>query len=534
MILKKPYGLLIKHFKLIHIIITALMLYVSISSYRVLKFFSDFIKNGYSVTVLDNMASHYISGFIYIVIILIITIIIAVYILLKDKKKPNKIYLLTIIYYAVLIVALYISATLINGLSDALWKTASARIYRDISQIIYYPQFIFIIIMAIRGLGFNIKQFNFKSDLKDLEITAEDSEEIELNLNFQTYKFTRLIRRFIREFYYYYLENKLIFNIIFGVVVIITIFLGIKSYEKIKYTYNEGKSFTYNGFNINVEDSIITNVDLAGNEIVKDKYYLVLRINITNTTLNDKKLDYNSLKIYIGSDYIYPSLDIGKYFYDYGDPYMGMSIGIKENKTVIIPYILEESQVKSTYNLRIYAGEATKSKDFLAKTIVVKIKPQKMFDVETVRTAKIGEKVSFSSTLLNNTSLTINSIEYNTSYTYTYENCFHDSCRTYTDMVLTESNNMKKQLLLIMDYEFEIDKEVPAYQNIKSVNNFANTFMSLEYTISGKTYRGKVKDLTPSKVNDKLILQTDSSIEEAESVNLIITIRNRRYKINLK
>ena len=91
--------------------------------------------------------------------------------------------------------------------------------------------------MFIRSLGFDVKKFNFKSDLKELEITDKDSEEIELNLNFQTYKAERTIRRFIRELKYYYLENKKVIYIIGAALVIILGFLIYKNTEKIKYTY---------------------------------------------------------------------------------------------------------------------------------------------------------------------------------------------------------------------------------------------------------------------------------------------------------
>ena len=534
MILKKPYGLLIKYFRVIHIILTLITVFVAVNSHTVLQFFRDFIKNGYTVTVFDNMAKEYISGFLYIGILLILGILLAMYILLKTKNKPNKTYLFAIIYYSVLFVAIIISSSLINGLSDGLWATAAARTYRDIAQIIYFPQYIFIIIIAIRALGFNVKQFNFKDDLKELEITEADSEEIELSINFQTYKAERIIRRFIREFYYYYLENKIIFNIIFCVIVVITVVTLFKGYEKLKYTYDEGESFAYETFNININDSLLTNVDLAGNAIVNSKYYLIIRFNIINNSTQSQKLDYTNFKLYLGNDYLYPSLDIGNYFLDYGNPYMGSIINAKTTATYIIPYILEENQVKDSYKLTLYTGQSTKSKNFLAKTINVNLKPTKMMDVEVVRNANLNENVSFSSTMLKDTSLTIKNVVYDTRYEYTYESCYKETCRTYTDLVLTESNNMKNQILLIMDYDFKLDTTVPGYQNIKSLKTFSNTFMKIEYTYNNIHYVIDVKDLTPSRVEDKLILQTDKDITYADSVNLLITIRNRCYKIKLK
>ena len=533
MILKKPYGFLIKNFRLIHIILTIITIYIAISTKNILDFFITFVNNGYTVTVIDNMASTYITWLTYLSTLLAIIILLAVFILLRVKKKPNKMYLCAIIYYIILFVFVFISAYLINDLSNGLWSTAEARTYRDIARILYYPQLIFVIIIGIRALGFNVKQFDFKNDLKELEITDADSEEIELNINFKTYKAERIIRRFIREFYYYYLENKKIFYVVGSILIVVTIFLMFKSYEKLKYTYDENESFTYNNFRINVLDSMITNVSLSGNKIYQDDYYLVLKLEITNNSNNNQKLDYNNLKIYVGNEYIYPSLDIGNYFIDYGDPFMNDVFFPSETVTYIIPYMLDQNQVKNNYRLTLYTGSSTKSENFLAKTINVKLKPDKYYDVELVRNAKINENVSFSSTFLGNTTLNIQNSMFDSRYEYQYEKCYREDCHTYTDLIVVDSLNALKQTLVILDYDFTIDSETEAYKNIKNINTFINSFASIEYVIDEQTYTATVKNVTTSNLNDKIVLQTTNNILNADEVNLLITIRNRCYKIKI-
>ena len=534
MIFKKPYGFLIKNFRIIHIIITLLTIYIAINTRNILSFFRRFISNGYSITVVDNMASQYINWTIYIALLLALTSLITIFILLRQKNKPNKMYLAAIIYYVILFIAVLVSANLINGLSDGLWPASAARTYRDIAQLIYYPQFFFIIVLSLRSLGFNVKQFDFQNDLKELEITEADSEEVELNINFETYKAERFIRRFIREFYYYYLENKIVVNIIFGVVVVITGFLLIKSYEKIRYTYDEGETFSYKGFRISVKDSILTNVGEKGNQIVEDKYYLVLKLEVTNHNLNNAYLDYDNLKIYIGNDYINPSLDIGNHFIDYGDAFMNDRFDSGETTTYIIPYILSENQVSNKYRLTIYTGPAQKSKSFMAVTINVNLHPTRYMDTEVVREARINENVSFSSTFLNQTSLNITNAEISSRYEYIYESCYRDNCRNYTGLVLAGSNTQTNRTLMILDYEFLIDNTADAYANIKNISDFINAFMTVKYVKINRTYESSIRNVTPTRVKDKLILETTDEIESAEEVNLLITIRNRCYKIKIK
>lgn len=530
MIFKKPYGFLIRHFKLIHLVLTLLTIYIAVRSGTVLAFFRAFIRNNYTVSVYESIATDTVRPILFIVIILVIATLITMFVLLKSKNKPNKYYMFAIIYYIILLVALLISHMLINGLNEALWSTTSARTYRDIAQFIYYPQFIFIVILAIRAIGFNVKQFDFQKDM--LEITDSDSEEIELNINFQTYKAKRTVRRTIRELYYYFLENKLIFYIIGGVLGVVLIFVIVKNYEKTSYTYGENDAFSYNGFSINIEDSILTDIDMAGKTIYNDKYYLVIKFSITNNTHERKKLDYSNFKIYFGKDFIYPTLDIGNYFIDYGYPYMNYEIDAGATRTFIMPYLISSRRVKNRYELSIYNGQASKSER--ARTITVKLRPTRLTGVEVVRNAGLGENVSFSSTMLGNTSLNITNAEFTNRFEYTYEQCYNEECRNYNGLVSIPGTSSVEEALMILDYEFVIDNTTEAYKSIQNIKTFINTFATIEYTIGNRTYTSTVVNLTPNNLSEnKLVLKIPASARTADSLNLRITIRNRCYIIKL-
>lgn len=534
MILKKPYALLIKNFRTIHIILTLLAVFITTKTHTIVKFFRDFIINNYSVTVTDNLVSSTISNWLYIAIIAAIIILISVYVLLHSKKKPNKVYLITIIYYIILFIFIIVASSLISSLSDSLWQTADARTYRDFAQLIYYPNYIFLIILGIRALGFNVKQFKFKDDLKELEITEKDSEEIELNINFQTYKAERKVRRFIREFKYYFIENKLIFIVIGIILILVLGFIIFKNSEKLKYTYKENESFNYNGFTINVLDSMMTNIDLNGKSLYNDKYVVLIRFSIKNNTKDDKYLDYSNFKLYYGSNYVYPTLDIGNKFLDYGDPFMNDKIKSGDKRTYIMPYIVDKKNKNSNFKIEIYLGSSNKSDKFLAKTANVKLKPVKYENVEIVREAPLKDKVLLNQTLLGDSTIKIDSIYISNRYEYKYESCYKDECRTYTDVVVADSSYQMSQALLVMDYELILDKESPSYKNINDLQAFASNFIEVEYIINNIVYKASVKYANPAKVKDKLILQTEGLVAGAEKIKLLITIRNRCYVINLK
>lgn len=534
MILKKPYAFLIKNFRIIHIILTGLIIYITYKGGALVTFFSDFVKNDYGVTVTSNLAKSYVGWFLGITIVLVIVFLIAIYVLLRTKKKPSKFYLFSIIYYIILLIGVIVSYFLIASLSTGLWTTTAARMYRDLSRIIYYPQFIILIIIAIRALGFNVKQFNFKSDLRELEITEADSEEIELNLNFDNYKFKRTIRRFIREFKYYVKENKMVIIAIGIALVLILGYLGYKNYEKTNYNYKENESFISDNLSFKITGSMVTNLDQNGNILYKDKYFVVIRFEVTNNSRYDLELDYNNFKLYYDDNFVYPSLDLGTYFKDFGDPYEGYIIKTRDSTSYIMPYMIDEKYKNKDFYIELYLGAANKKNDFVAKTARIKLSPAILDNVETIRNAQLNEVVSLSSTALNDSTIAINSAILTNRYEYNYQNCYKEECRTYTDVVVADNTYQQRQGLIVMDYSLSLDKTTSAYKNINNISSFASSFMQVEYKMGNDIKRVKAIYATPQKLKNKLILQTDGSVLSAEEVYLIITIRNRSYSIKLR
>ena len=534
MILKKPYGFLIKNFKKIHIILSILTIFISFEAGKILKFFNEYVANNYSVTVTDNLLKETISPWIYPAIIITTIILIAIYILLKQKKKPTKTYFFTILYYIILLIFIIIASVLISNLSKGLWQTASARAYRDFARLIYYPNYIFILILITRSLGFNIKQFNFKNDIKELELSEKDSEEVELNLNFQTYKAERLIRRLIREFKYYYLENKRMVYLIASILVVILGFFIIKNYEKVKYTYKENAPFSYKGLSINFIDSMATNINLKGEVINKDKYYVVARFTVKNSSKNDLTIDYNNLKLYYGTDYVYPKLDMGNSFLDYGKPFMNNVVKAGESTTYIIPYEIDAKYKSKNFKIVLFTGESSKSDKFLAKTITIKLKPTVIEDINEVTKVSLNENISLSTTSLNNSSINIKSALISNRYEYTYKDCYKDNCRTYYDVVVSDPSYQTRSALIVMDYDLTLDNTAAPYQSINDTQAFAKNFMEIKYTKNNVEYQSRIKYVTPSKVKDKIILEVDGDVASSDSINLLINIRNKSYVIKLK
>ena len=172
MILKKPYAFLIKHFRLIHIILSTLLIYIAFSFNKVHKYIKELISgisNKYD-------AINYVNKGLFIFIFLVILISIGVYYLMKYKKKPKTIYIITTIGYLLMGVLLAFVNGYLSSLSMEVINAKTIRFYRDTLSFTMLYQYIIIIIMIIRGLGFDIKKFNFTKDIQELNI-----EDIELN-----------------------------------------------------------------------------------------------------------------------------------------------------------------------------------------------------------------------------------------------------------------------------------------------------------------------------------------------------------------
>ena len=534
MILKKPYGLMIKHFRLIHLILSLLGIYILLSSRGILKFFQDYVTNDYRATILENMASQYINFFIYIAIIIVIGLCIALFVLLNYKKKPYRFYLYAIIYYIIYFITIFIAARLLNGLEIALWETSAARIYRDVSLILYLPQIFFIIVFFIRTIGLNVKQFDFKTDLADLELTDKDSEEVEINVGFETYKVKRTLRRLKRESGYYVQENKYIILSILVLLLIILIYLFIKNFEILNNTYKQGKTFIYDNFSINVEDSIISNLNYSGDVISKDNYYLVLKLNITNNSLDDKALNYNKFLIYNKNTYYEPDLDMGSNFIDYAEPYYGKKILSKENKTILLAYRIPKDSINANYDLKLFNGLSTKKKEWKSKSIIVDLSPLIIDEVDTIKSVNLNEQLKFNKTYLNDTTFIVKNYSITSKYEYNYESCFQEVCNTYTDFVVSNYKNSNKNILLVLDYDFKIDK-TSTYSNVTtSANTFAEDFLKIRYKEDDKEKIVDLNNVTPNRLKDKLVLQANNNIQSATSIDLLVVIRNNQYVIKLK
>ena len=344
MILRKPYAFLIKHFRLIHLIITIIFGYVAVKT----KNIYDFLKK-----VIENIANrydapYYINYKIFIYILLALVLCFLVQWLLKYKNKPRGLYKFTMIVYAVISVFLFVLFSYMQGFTSAIVDQKTIRLYRDIIIITMLFQGYTTISMLIRGLGFDIKKFDFNRDVQELNAEAGDNEEVEVNVDVDTTNFMRLIRRMLRELGYFFKEFK-------GyIIVIMVVVLGIVGYKGYNYfseklaVYNEGDYFGGNNF-VKINNSYYSDYN--------KKQYVIVDFDIYRY---GKKEQFN-----IGNMILV--INDNKYYADKNNCYKFDSIGncykkqyvTKEPNSYILSYEISEKDIKKAYLLYVDSYDKT-------------------------------------------------------------------------------------------------------------------------------------------------------------------------------
>ena len=527
MIFRKPYKFLIKHFRLIHLIVCVLSIYLIYKNSLIINFFDDYI-NSTSSSYYSNVASKYISFVMYFVVILILGLQIFIYLLMKKKDKPRKYYILSIIYYIGVFFALTFAYGIFKTFENNIVEMQIAGIYRDIARLILYPQYLILVISLIRGIGFNLSKFNFSKDLQEMEIDARDNEEFEFVLGSNNYKVQRNIRRTLREISYYIRENKFIFFsiCIFVAGLIFTIYyLNHNVYNKV---YSENDSFNNSLFTLKVNKSYLTNIDYNGNKY--DNYYLILKMDITNNSSANNSLNIDDYRIIAKDKTLYPTITMNERFVDLGSPYNNDNIGANKTVEKLLIYKIPEGYESKNYILRVVNELDFRVGSIMAKYYNTKIKPEKLDENKIKEEYSLNNEILFDKTNLQNSKLNIESYNISGSYVYEYNSCVNGNCSVLKNVVYAE--NLGNYILSIK-YKLSLD-DTSYKKSIRNNNYFFTNFMKVKYSINGKEKVTSVVNRTPKVVDNEFVCEIPSEVSNANNVSLVFKIRNYEYVIKLK
>ncbi|MDD2409283.1 MAG: hypothetical protein PHD03_00975 [Bacilli bacterium] len=528
MILKKPYAFLIKYFKLIHIILSALIGYIISSFSNITDFFVFYTKSDFSYTI--TSVSQYINPLIYLALLIVIIFSLAMFILMRRKKKPTLFYIITFIYYLILIIAVLIASNAIKSLVEASLSQQTTRVFRDIYLIISIPQYYFIVMSIIRGIGFDVKKFNFNKDLQELEIKSEDDEEFEFIIGKDSYIYKRKVRRFVRELKYYILENKLIISIISGVIfipVIIYLIINLNFIDKIL-----GNIGNVDNFTIDLKEAYETQYDYNGDLVNKDKKYIILNMTITNKSNSPQKFKETSFFLKRGKNIYYNKPSLRNYFIDIGKAYTNENITSQATKNLIFVFEVKNKKSFNKYYLNILKEITYKDNQEVYNYSKLKIKPLVINESPKRVVRQEKEVIRLGKNLFNDSNIILSNIEIIPSYEYTYELCKNNICKEYIDVIKPQDSI--NQNLLIITYKLNLAKEIGINETVKNNSDFFDKFLKVEYTLNNKNIIKSFASRTYNNIENKVFIDLPKVITDKSDLNIMINTRNSHHFIKFE
>ena len=500
MILRKPYAILIKYFKPIHILMFIFFSYFVFALRKIYIFFSTYIKTS-NFTYIENMSNIYVPWILFLFVILLLALSIGIFLLMNKKEKPVLFYRVMIGYCVFLLVILIYYVVFFKSLDNTIYEPLRIVVNRDISLFAYLINFFFVAVTFIRGFGFDIKKFSFDKDKKELHLEESDSEEYELNVRIEKDDIKSFVNRNRREFRYYFKENKLIFTII-GIILLVFLSLYVYfNFFVINKIYVEGDDVKVNNLIYRVNSSIVTNIDKYGNEISATNAYLIIDMNIINNQ-GTGYLDGQALRINIDQEYYYPSTTACDLFSDLGNCYKNQELKVNTDNNFVVIYKIKK-EYKNVY-LEILKNISDEYQYSKVKLSCVENKPKEL-------NRNLNEEIMYENGVFMITNYTLLN-----KTTYKYEDCIEDKCKLYTKVVSPNTG----EIVLVLEFN--------------NTSNFSDDFINSAFGV-------KYNDMVYTGKEIKLISQNENTIyysvpaflESVSNFYLTVTTRDNRYNVLL-
>ncbi len=518
MIIRKPYAFLIRHFKKIHIFLLALCLYVFYKNSQARSFVSEFLNLG-TYDVYNEPISNYINFISILFIFIIIVLAIALIILLRHKGKPWKLYLIPVVAYGYMLVVFIITTNFFASYNGT-GGTTGIRAIKDllfISSLFQYPVFI---ILLIRILGVDLKKFNFKADEEYLELGSEDREEFEISIDIDKDSFKRTYKRLIRNINYVYQEHKFIINSL--ITIMIVGILGYSYYYMfiVHKSYREGSLINTSGYGITINNSYYTDKNYNGEVISSDSSFVIIDLNIKNY-IQAREINFNRFHVMNGvSNYSYTFKTYETDFGDLGKTYEKKEIKRDEEFNLIMVFKVDKKLDKNGFVL--YYQEFDNNKPYLRK---IKLNIDDLSKIKKDKQKKLGEELIMKEEKKNK-DLTIEQIEIDDSFEYSYQDCTSSSgCYTSSESVGAREG----EKILKVDFISDVFEG-------KDLIDFSTKYGKISYIDDkGKKQVVNIKDAVSKKYFGKyMYIRIPREVESSSSINLIYTVRSNQYSYKIK
>ena len=526
MIVRKPYAFLIKNFRIIHAFLLILIIFLASKTLNVYSFFSAYVSNRGMSSSED--VSSYITFTMYFIAALILAICALIYFILSLKNKDRKIYFYSIIYYIIMIFVFTILNSTFKSLSTETLDIESVRVYRDICLMAFLPQVALILIMFTRALGFNIKQFEFKKDLEEMDIEVTDSEEVELSMGSESYRIARFFRKSLRMIKYFVIENKEFVITLGSVIALILTFYAFKSFDVKVSRISENEQIYANSLFMTADESYITERDMSNSLIDKDRKYILVKVTLDNKSWNDISLDRSSFRLIVGEDMLFPEMSVNDKFNDMGKIFNGSTIKSGDTQTYIVIFYIESSNLRDNYIFRVKDPTINDYKDIL-------IKPKDLDNVHDNGIYNLPAEVKFNNSLLKESSIIISGYEIADKFFEKYNYVVDGSNRQGTYTIIPSMKGRGSNTIIKVKTELKMDETITMSKRISKSSELMNYYGFVKYKVGDKEITSKMYSIDVEYATDKFAYaEIPMEAKNSPSLELILLIRGEKYTIILK
>jgi hypothetical protein len=479
-----------------------------------------------------ELTSELFSPILYVLIAVLIIINVLLIILMRKKEKPYMYYILNITLYTGVLVTYIISNGVISNLEKILVAAKTTLAIRDILNIARMLQTVSVVLYLVRATGFDIKKFDFVKDLQELDISEEDSEEIEVSLELEKNEIIRTIKKNIRNLKYYYDENKFILNIIialsFGLICSL-IYISSNKYDKI---YKENKYIQAGTYTLGIKESFITTKDYKNNEIT-DKEHAIVALKISMSSSTNEKIQTSRTVLSINNIQYNPINKYEEAIIDLGNKYKNEEL--KEEVTdYILIYEIPISEINSKMYFKYIDKIEHKRGKTTQKTIDFKLEPKKLDEINNQeKEYSLTNEIDLNASLTDY-KVTINNYEIKDKYEIKYNACITtNECFDLKEIIKAQPTREKEKIALKLNGKIEYKNSINKISNIYDI---IEKFGKIEYKINGNTYEeaSDFNQITSTKDTENYYIEIDKEIMNAEEIKLVLTFRNKEYKYILK
>lgn len=508
MILRKPYRILIKNFKLIHFILGICSAYLLSKTLNLMNFFNEYQTSSETI-ISAGTSNKYFSGLFIGLSLLVFFGSIIILIIMQLKKKPVLFYIVNIIAYIIIAIIYIYDNSIIKTLELHILGVQTIKFASDLTTICFITQLFSTIMLFTRAIGFSLKKFNFASDL-ELDIDETDNEEFEFDIDYDSNKTKRNFKRIIRNLKYSYAENKVLYIIIL-VFSILLVGAFIYVYRNVIHkVYKENTVINTEDTSLVITKSYITNTNYK-NEIVTDNYLVVVQAGVKKTTYKNIKFKTADFILKIGDINYHVTNKYSDAIKDLGVNYNGDPLS-DNYKNYLFVFEIPKSQLDKKMLIK-YSSKK------------IKLNPSK-FDKGIVSSGKLKSDLIISNQSYSNLKLNISSYEIADKIKANYQVCYssNDCANNYEYIVPTLTDNYDKAVLKLVS-KTDLSSIVERHAVIKyKINN------------ETKTMNEQIKRIIPQKQNDANIyyFEIKDEIKNASSISLLFLIRNDQYEYVIK